>query len=276
MTLVVGVDVGFGRRRKAGGLCRTRDVRFLVSRASADEDGEQRDARRLPRRCDILAVDGPVVAPGFSAEAPRNVERMFSVGGFQNRCRPAATHTAGKNRELRQSTGDCLRELLANIGTSQELLRFPHVLPRAAVVESFPNAFLGVMVPEADYAKRAANGRRDRFSWALDRCRHNTSLRALAQRLEWPDAELWDALESAKKREEQAALVACATAACVAARRYVAIGDLRGGYFFLPPWDLWADWAKQALGENRERPELGGAEIWINGVPTIRQSRLPA
>ena len=63
----------------------------------------------------------------------------------------------------------------------------------------------------------------------------------------------------------------------VVRNRYVAIGDMHGGYFFLPPWDLWAEWAKRGVSENRQRPEIGSdLEIWINAYPRDRKTKLPA
>ena len=275
MTVVVGVDVGSGRARKRTGLCRTRDVRFLVSRATSD-DGNGLRADILPRRCDVLAIGGPVVPPGYPENARRGVERIFSVGAFQKHCRPAASHVRGGGRQLRATTTDCVRQLAKHVATSRELLIFPHVITGTSIVETFPNAFLAVMLDgDVGPARRSAD-RGARFSWFLQRCRKEGRLAALRDRIDWPDVQMWQSLETCSNRDEQSALVCGLTAGCVVRKRYVAVGNLHEGYFFLPPWDLWASWAKQGLAENRRLPECAAVEIWINGPPGDRRAVLPA
>jgi hypothetical protein len=41
------------------------------------------------------------------------------------------------------------------------------------------------------------------------------------------------------------------------------VGNQRGGYFFLPPWDAWALWAREEIQIQRQR--IDSLEVWIDG-----------
>jgi hypothetical protein len=58
--------------------------------------------------------------------------------------------------------------------------------------------------------------------------------------------------------------VCALTALCVLRGKYVAVGEKEGGYFFLPPWSMWADWARGALDTQRTKGEPT-VDVWING-----------
>ena len=79
--------------------------------------------------------------------------------------------------------------------------------------------------------------------------------------------------ESNPDHEERAALVCLATAACVASGRYTAVGEPVGGYFFLPPWSTWADWARTEL--NVQRHADTAVTVWIDGVAFPNGKTLP-
>jgi hypothetical protein len=53
------------------------------------------------------------------------------------------------------------------------------------------------------------------------------------------------------------------TAACFVERTYCAVGDQASGWFFLPPWSLWADWAKDEANRQAERMKQRGQMIEI-------------
>jgi len=65
-------------------------------------------------------------------------------------------------------------------------------------------------------------------------------------------------------------------AACVWEGKYVAVGEDIGGFFFLPPWNLWQQWAKDALARNRhDRRLTRSVDVWINGKQYSPRHRLP-
>jgi hypothetical protein len=132
-------------------------------------------------------------------------------------------------------------------------------------VEAFPNAFLGVCLPDASYETMPSLKRGRKFDWLYD---------------EWCSTRLFHKLsgelahvlpndfplhcERNGDHEERAALVCLATAAAAASGRYVAVGEEIGGYFFLPPWPLWADWAREEVDIQRNARD--GIAVWIKGA----------
>jgi hypothetical protein len=250
-------------------------VRFLVARVTSDDE-ECPAERVLPRRCDVLAVGGPVVGPGFPEQSARGVERMFSLGKFQKLCRAPVTSTGEREAELRSTAGQCLDELLRNVRTSREMMRFPHVVPNASIIETSPLIFLRVMIDEDEAGKRSA-GRNAKLARAIERFDRDGRLAALRGLLDWCDDGFWSDLAEPGDHGQSAAAICSLAAMCVVRRRYVAVGDLRAGFFFLPPWELWADWAKRAIADNRQRDELDrGMEIWINAHPRDLRAKLPS
>jgi hypothetical protein len=79
--------------------------------------------------------------------------------------------------------------------------------------------------------------------------------------------------ENNRDHEERAALVCLATAASVAAGRYTAVGEPIGGYFFLPPWPLWAEWSRREIDKQRRLDAQ--ISIWIDGVTFSAEKPLP-
>jgi hypothetical protein len=68
----------------------------------------------------------------------------------------------------------------------------------------------------------------------------------LSKSLQLPD-EVWRRLGSEKDHELRAALICLLTAALAAGGNAAIIGDLTGGWFWLPPWPVWQSWAKQGF-----------------------------
>ena len=81
-------------------------------------------------------------------------------------------------------------------------------------------------------------------------------------------------IKTNQNHEQKAALICLLTAAALAAGRYTAVGDPAGGYFFLPPWEAWAPWARQEVETQRRRVE--SIEVWIGGVRFNASEPLPS
>src|SRR3954469_4109337 len=63
------------------------------------------------------------------------------------------------------------------------------------------------------------------------------------------------------------------TALCVLRGMYVAVGEPSGGSFLLPRWEIWEDWARDAISLNRIDRRLPAAvDVWIDGTGTLRQT----
>jgi len=99
----------------------------------------------------------------------------------------------------------------------------------------------------------------------------------MTELLHWEEPQFWAAVANNAQHDEQAALICALTALCVWRGNYTAVGDPLGGYFFLPPWELWQQWAKDALHENRRDRRLQtNALVWINGHCFQQGADLPA
>ena len=150
----------------------------------------------------------------------------------------------------------------------------PLVLALRNLVEAFPNAFLGVCVSEGQYASISKLKRGKKFDWLYGEWCRTGRFQSLTRELASVVPMAVDSLcESNKDHEERAALICLLTAASVAMGRYTAVGEPTGGYFFLPPWSLWAEWAQAELDKQRRADEL--IDVWIDGVSFGASQPLP-
>ncbi|HSE92466.1 MAG TPA: hypothetical protein VLF19_04100, partial [Methylomirabilota bacterium] len=135
-----------------------------------------------------------------------------------------------------------------------------------AVVEAFPNLFLGVLCDDADYPARPRRARRwtdDLYELQRPRTKMRRRLAGLVSALTRPRAAAggpsrraiagsWDL----RDHDERAGLVCALAALCVAAGRFVAVGSPKDGWIALPPADHWGrgegrePWAWRVLRDN--------------------------
>jgi hypothetical protein len=138
---------------------------------------------------------------------------------------------------------------------------FPRVFPAANLVEAFPNAFLGVVLGPGDYEPFRLVPRGAKFMRLYEAWRDSGRFETIREELELPES-LATICRETRQRDQRAALVCLLTAAAVAAGRYTAVGDPIGGYFFLPPWSQWSNWALDGVRRLRRDLEV---EVWIDG-----------
>jgi hypothetical protein len=155
-----------------------------------------------------------------------------------------------------RGTGHLLREhgsraaaLVADAARWQTAPPFPTVVG-AAIVEAFPNAFLGVALPDDVYVSAPRFARGKKFDWLYDQWIQRGLFSACVTRTGLP-LELAETCHREKDHEKRAALVCLLTAAFAAMGQAEAIGDPLTGYFFLPDQELWAVWARAAIGRAR-------------------------
>lgn len=134
---------------------------------------------------------------------------------------------------------------------------FPRVVAEN-IVEAFPNAFLGVLLPDESF-EQIPRGRGKKFDALFESVRGRGILLKLLDELEWADSALREALATNAQHDERAALICAITAICVWRGRYTAVGDEDGGWFFLPPWEYWQPWAQRAIDQ-------ADANVWRDGV----------
>jgi predicted nuclease with RNAse H fold len=273
---VLGVDVGFSPRRRSTGLCvlrwDAREVDWTIACATSDV----RDRRaRLAQiagdgrpRIDAVAVDGPLRPRLRRQRSYRACEAWLSRGRFARRGKTAATNSGSGWLLHREAT------VLARL-----VLRWTDVAPathaaaidRRAIVEAFPNLFLGVLCDDADYPARPRLRRR----WTDTLVALRSGRTDVEQRLR----RLVEALVPSRKivgdlavrgHDAVAALACALTALCLAAGRFVAVGAPDDGYVVLPSVERWgadrsgAPWAWRALDRNAAdvTADFRGACVW--------------
>ena len=152
------------------------------------------------------------------------------------------------------------------ITSGRELLaKFPRVWEGHNLVEAFPDAFMGVLLSGGCFDQIPKLRRGRKFDWLYDECRERSIFDSVIDTIGTAALpSVVDQIRSNQNHDQKAALICLLTAAAVAAGRYTAVGDPEGGYFFLPPWELWASWARQELETQRRRME--SVEVWIDGV----------
>jgi len=268
---LVGLDVGFSARRESSGVARLNSG--VVSIGCATESVESRRELFGMDEVDVAAIDAPILAgEGFDKRA---CERLFTLGRFQRRCKPGLSHVPGTGRAFRQAGHESARQL-SKISSGRELLvKFPRVWGARNLIEAFPNAFMGVLLPGGCFDRMPKLRRGQKFECLYDECLKRKTLNSVIDVI--GGATLPSVLHHIKtnqNHDQKAALICLLTAAAVTAGRYTAVGDKKGGYFFLPPWELWDLWARQELETQRQRVE--SVDVWIDGVRFSPSEPLPS
>jgi hypothetical protein len=146
--------------------------------------------------------------------------------------------------ELRQASSDACTQF-SRILAASVFANAATVWREGPIVEAFPNAFLGVLMPEVELlaAPRLKRGRR--FDWLYEQMVTTGRLESvLSNYLDLPD-EVWHRLRLERHHELRAALICLLTAALAAKGTAAIIGEAEGGWFWPSPWSLWQPWAKE-------------------------------
>lgn len=251
---VLGIDVGYSLTRKTTGFCALAWDESMIgwrcANAGSDEAGRLNSlAQVLPngqRRVLAVGLDGPL-RPELAEDITqyRSAESWLSGGSFQKRGKPGQTN-AGSGRQLHQEATKLAHFALEQLEV--EIATTPLVHMRA-VVEAFPNLFLGVLCDEAAYPARPTRHRK--WTDTLYLLVQNKLADLLADLL--PGRTITSAWHITD-HEEIAALVCALTALCVVAGRYTAVGSPTDGYIILPPTSFWGSgrdnllpWAEREL-----------------------------
>ena len=202
------------------------------------------------------AIDGALPPSQQRIDRYRPCEALLSRGHFQTRCKPGNTNSP---------TGRDLHEHAIHLArVVQEVDRY--ILARANHVdriqnleigEAFPNAFLGILLEGGEVDLIAQELGRKKFDGFWEAAVESGILLTLLEDLavrqplaEGERARLREDLRNIGDHEHRAAWVCALTALCVVRNRYLALGDAVDGYFFLPPINRWARWARVALARN--------------------------
>jgi hypothetical protein len=142
------------------------DVSNWEGRFGAEAVGSEKSERLacLPPgfRFDVAALDGPMVPRDNRNrfDCNRLAERSLSRGMFQRRCKPGFSHF-GFGRQFRTATATAADEIAA-VG-----------MIWSAMVEPFPNAYLGVLLEDSIYSRLPVLRRGQKFDWLHERAIEN-------------------------------------------------------------------------------------------------------
>jgi predicted nuclease with RNAse H fold len=255
---LIGVDIGFSERRRSNGIAVFRDGKLI--RAERLSVSERDAALRELRDVDVVAIDAPLLPPGTAGTLPRYCERVFSCGLFQKRCKPGMSHIRGTGQLLREHGRRAAEQLLVAHSFRPSTQPLQRVWPDAPIVEAFPNAFLGVIVPDDDYVTATKMKRGGKFDWLYDRWICRGLFRRVVATAQLPE-EIAARCETEKDHDIRAALVCLLTAAFAGNGTAVAVGQDLDGYFFLPPAHLWATWARHSVDDHRSTTRRGAPAL---------------
>ena len=253
---VLGIDVGWSRRKPTSGLCLIEWTNGVISQRSCEaafnEDDRRKKLDGLTQRRKLLAVgiDGPLSPGSEITRQYRSVEALLSRGSFQRRGKPGPTNSKSGQRLHTEATR-WARLVLDTQDISAAT--YPYKIHDKAIIEAFPNAFLAVLHPDEGFPPTAKANRR----WT-------DTLFPLVKE------ELWKLLETLLPHqkpsfrysdihghEEIASFLCALTSLCAVFARCIAVGDTSLGYIVLPPLELWGasargrtKWAKETLHDN--------------------------
>lgn len=239
---LIGLDIGFSAKSRTNALAEIRDGELRVVKLNVHERNAELSALQ---DVDVIAIDAPLTPEGCSVETPRFVERLFCRGPFQRRCKPGASHVRGTGHLLREHGAQAAAAVAMASRWSSDP-PFPTIIPRSGIVEAFPNAFLGVVLPDAVYAATPKLRRGKKFDWLYDQWIDRDVFSTAVMRCGLP-FELTDMLHHERDHEKRAALVCLLTAAFASTGRAEIVGDGATGYFALPDLEMWAEWARDGL-----------------------------
>jgi hypothetical protein len=162
----MGIDVGFSKARLTTGIACLEGAHLTLERAGTS--WESRKAR-IPDgfHPSVIAIDGPLLPLGADFQVRRHVESVFIRAPFHNRCRPGLSHH-GVGLELRKAARDASSQfgrLLAHPASANH----DTICREGPIVEAFPNAILGVLMPEFELLAAPKFERGRRFDWLTTR-----------------------------------------------------------------------------------------------------------
>lgn len=255
-----GLDVGFSPRKRTAGIGRLSGGKCSFSCCFGSEANFELARFGI---YDLIAIDGPILPEGCKNLAMvRPVERLLSGGLFQKRCKPGMSHVRGTGIKLREAAGGAANFAADLTSGSRVTADFPRVRG-GAVVEAFPNAFLGVCLEDEVFRKMPLLNRGEKFDWLYYHWREKRLIKRLNGLNLREQFHLEETFNRTAHHEHRAALVCVLTALLVSRNRFTAVGEDKGGWFFLPPWECWAQWAQEAIENGAATLNCEGACIQI-------------
>jgi hypothetical protein len=197
-TNLMGIDVGFSKTRRTTGIACLEGDKLTLERAGTAWESRQ---AQIPTgfQPSVIAIDGPLLPFGADLHLRRHVESVLILVPFHNRCRPGLSHH-GMGLELRQASRDASTQFGRLLAPSASANR-DTICREGPIVEAFPNAFLGVLMPEVELLAAPKFKRGRRFDWLYERMVFSGRLKSLLSKsLDLPDI-VWQRLCSETDHE---------------------------------------------------------------------------
>jgi hypothetical protein len=272
MINLLGISPGGSLSDRTTGVSRSGGAGFRAAQTYADRHS-RRSALGYNGQYATIAIGAPILPHGVLHYEERSCEKVFGWMPFTKRCRSRRTDIELHGMVTRRAGCDTAIQW-ANETADGSRVAFPRMHSRASLVEAFPSGFMGVMLPDDAFDEES--GAEPLFMRLHRQCTRRGIWADLQEVLDWSDGDLSAALATRTAQEELEAMICLFTAAAVWRGRYVAVGDAKTGFFFLPPWDLWQPWAKEALREHRASKRLPHElQVWIDGKRYRAGSPLP-
>ena len=214
---------------------------------------------------DVLAVglDGPLLPELATRPTYRCAEMLLTWGTFGKRGKPGASN-AGNGPRLHQEA-TTLASFAVKRGNIDRAKHAAKIHERA-IVEAFPNLFLGVLCNDAQYPLRPRGRRWTDALFPLALSCLDDMLTSLLPGRRLP------VTRTVSGHDGIAGFVCALTALCIVAGRYVAVGAHADGFIVLPPHDAWGSnsWAERQLRANVTRHGGGVVYrddlVWMGGA----------
>jgi hypothetical protein len=169
---LLGIDVGFSADSKTTGLACRVNGEIGSCRTTVSWD-DRKWALPPGIAFSIAALDAPIL-PEHEGRPHRGCESVFYGGAFWNRCRPGLSHY-GRTEPLRQAGHDAASQF-ATVVSGGCLASDLEVRRGSAIVEAFPNTFLGVLLPDVVYAHSDRKENERKSDWLTGKWRSKEHL----------------------------------------------------------------------------------------------------
>jgi predicted RNase H-like nuclease len=249
---VLGIDVGFSSKRRSSAICRLdwddQSVRWTIDRFRADTADRQRAIKGVAGGMLVAAAafDGPLRRGFDRIDRYRIAERMLTRRLWSQIGKPGQSNSR-MGKMLNDAANTCVDAVstVCHIGPATHAIR----IDGDAIVEAFPNAFLGVMIEDPTCLSTLRGNRSDVYF------EHLAGLleRILGHLL--PGRKVASSIAKVTNHDDRAALVCALTALCVVASDFTAVGDNNDGWIILPPRAFVQNWAWRLLESNASEVE---------------------
>lgn len=235
---VAGLDIGFSKTKATSGMAVLKEGLHMERRYGGDHACQPvLDAAPFQ----VIAIDGPTIPDGQDMGIKRGVERVFVSGMFATRRMPGMSHTRNTTGFQLRIEASLAADKLSGAAPVTGATVFP-LVRKGAIVEAFPNAFLGVCLDDDTYAIMPKFKRGKKFDWLYDQWIRLQLVRKLAGLNAAEQIWFQEQFDKTDDHELRAGIICVLTALLTARGQFTAVGDDVGGWFFLPDLHNWAGW----------------------------------